>query len=168
MMGTFSQWLDGTAQHFGEDQNGRMAFLPHGRRHACYYIDAADESQLKALVRVYTFAAALINAVGSVASFALTEALTFSHGSSFHEKFELFFVVYLICSTLFFFGPALILKRVYRNEVSKLCTPLPVADPASLRLMVNTSSLRMALVLVGSAMILLALGLLLLVPPHHH
>jgi hypothetical protein len=165
-MGTFSQWLDGTAQHFGEDPNGRMAFLPRGRRHFCYYIDVADESRLKAVVRIYTIAAALINAVGSVASFALTEALTFGHGSSY-EKYELFFFVYLICSTLFFFGPAAILKRIYRNEVSKLCAPLPVADPTSLRLMVNTGNLRIALALVGSATILLALGLLLLVPHHH-
>jgi hypothetical protein len=168
-MGMFSRWLDGAAQrHFAKDEGGRTVFLPRGQRHLCYYIDAADESRLKSLVKIYAIAAALINLTGSMASLGFTQALTFDHGYARPEKMKFVLVVYLICSALFYIGPVLILWKVYRDALTALCAPLAVADSASLKFLPKDSGrLLLVVMLVAGILILLALGLFFLMLRRH-
>jgi hypothetical protein len=169
-MGMFSRWLDRAAQrHFAKDQSGRMIFLPRGRRHSCYYVDVADESRIKPLVKMYAIASPLINFIGAMASIGFTEALTFDHDYAQPKKLKLVLIVYLICMALFSTGPALILWRAYTDVATGLCASLTVVDPASLRFVkMDTGRVWMVLVLLGGAMVLLALGLLFLMPRPHH
>lgn len=167
-MAMLSQWLDSIAQRFfAKDQSGRTAFFPRGRRRSGYYVDAADESRLKPLVKMYAIASALINFVGSMACLGFTEALTLDHGFFQPEKFKLALTVYAFSLVLFLIGPGLILWRVYGNVVTGLCAPLAVADPSSVRFMPTGSGyVRATLLLLGGALILLALGLLLIARRH--
>lgn len=64
-MGMFSEWLDGLAQRqFGKDEGGRLAFFPYGWRKPGYYVEASDEYKVKALVKIYVVAGAIVNLVG--------------------------------------------------------------------------------------------------------
>jgi hypothetical protein len=171
-MGMFSRWLDGTAQrHFAKDQSGRMVFidrgLARGQRHSCYYVDAADQSQLKAFVKMYAIAFALVSFTGSMASLGFAEALALDHGYLLPEKIKLVLVVYLICSALFYVGPAVILWKVYRDAVTGLCGSLTVADPASVRSVATDSGRILWLALFAGAVLLLAVGLFLLAGRRH-
>jgi hypothetical protein len=164
-MEMLSRWLDRIAQRqFVKDASGQMVFLPRGPRHSCYYVDAADESKLKPLVRTYAIAAALINLTGSLASLGFTGALSFDHGSLLPEKFKFALTIYLICSVLFLIAPLLVLFRVYRDALAELCTCLAVADRASLRLVpTNSKPIRIWIVLLVAGLILLGLIFFLMV-----
>jgi hypothetical protein len=164
----FSRWLDVAAQRqFVKDASGRTLFFPRGLPHRCYYVEAADESRLKSLLKMYAIAAALINLTGSMASLGLTEALAFDHGHALPEKIKFALAVYLICSLLFFIGPLLILWRVYRDALVDWCAPLTVAHLASLRpVPTNSNSVRIWFVLLGAALILLGLIVFLLAARH--
>jgi hypothetical protein len=176
VMGMFSKLLDGIGQRqFAKDENGRTVFFPRGRfrgfsrgrRRACYYVDAADESKLRSLVKMYALAGALINFTGSMASLGFTEALAFDHGHALPEKLKLVLIVYLVCAVLFSIGPVLILWRVYQDAVAGLCAPLAVADPESLRLVpANSSPIRIWIAILVAA-ILLGVALFLLLATRH-
>jgi hypothetical protein len=119
-------------------------------------------------VKMYAIASALINFIGSMASLGFTEALTLDHGYLLPERLKLALAIYLVCSVVFFIGPALILWRVYRDAVNGLCASLAVADPSSLHLLPrNSGHIRMTILLLGAAFILIAVGLFLLTMRRH-
>jgi hypothetical protein len=167
-MGMLSRWLDSiTYRQFAKDASGHMVFFPRGRRHFCYYVDAADETRLRSLVRMYAIGGALINFTGSMASLGFTEALAFDHGHALPERMKFVLIVFLICVALFSVGPALILWIVYRDAVNGVCGPLAVVDPSSLRLVpTNWSTIRIWVALFAGALILLGLAVILLMTRH--
>lgn len=169
-MGMPSGMLDIFAtRQFAKDESGRSVFLPRGPRRAGYYVGASEESGLKPLVKLYGVAAALINLVGSTASYAFTTWLLSSERSAplaSRLKFGLF--VYAIAASILYIGPALLLWNVYRKEVAALCSSLDAVDPASVHLTSEHSDVRRtALLVVFAGLLVLVLGILLAISFRH-
>jgi hypothetical protein len=148
-------------RQFAKDESGRLVFLPRGPSRAGYYVGAADESKLKALVKVYGVAAALINLTGSTASYAFTTWLTSSERSApLASRLKFGLIVYAISASILYIGPALLLWNVYRREVALLCSSLDTVAPASIHLTSEHSSARRtALVFLFAGLLVLALGI---------
>ena len=162
-MGMLSGIFDNFAKgQFANDENGRIVFLPRGSRRPGYYVGTPDESRFKSLVKIYGVAAMLINLVGSTASIACTQALTFDeHSAPLATKLKFGLVVYIISAAFLCISPALLLWNVYRKEVAALCSSLDIVDPASVRLTCPSSNQRQkALVFLMAGLLILALGIL--------
>ncbi len=159
--GTVMGILDNLAdRQFAKDESGKLVFLPRGPRRLAYFVDTPDEPKIKSLVKVYIVAAQLINVTGSTAAIAITQSLTFDERSAplaYKLKFGL--VVYAITATLLYIGPGLLLWNVYRGVVDRLCSSLPTADPAALRLTQLSGSRRLWVILVCAGLLILALGI---------
>ena len=168
-MGMFSGWLDGIAQRqFGKDEAGRVAFFPYGWRRSGYFVEAPDESKITALVKMYAVASALINLLGSMTAYALTQSLIFDqHSIPLRRKLELALSVYSISALILFILPALLLWKVYRGLVAGLCSPLPAVGPESVRQIKPPTAVRAQLVLVGFGTAILVLGILLALTARH-
>jgi hypothetical protein len=103
-MGMLDNFAD---RQFAKDESGRLVFLPRGRRHAGYFIDAADEPKIKSLVKIYGVAAMVVNLTGSMASIAFAQMLTFDERTtSLTHKLKFGLVVYPISLALLYIGPA--------------------------------------------------------------
>ena len=162
-MRMLSGLLDNFAKgQFAKDESGRTVFLPRGPRRPGYYVGASDESSFKSLVKVYGVAAMLINLIGSTATIAFAQAMTFEERSApLASKLKFGLVVYAISSAILYIGPALLFWNVYRGEVAALCSSLDNVDPASVRLPCPSSNTRRtALVLLIAGLLILALGIL--------
>jgi hypothetical protein len=161
VMGLFSEVLDNLIRgRFGKDESGRLVFLPFGPRRPGYYVDAADEYKITSLVKLYAVAGALINLVGSVAAFALSQALLFDHRSGpLLKKLETSIVVYSICAVLLYLAPALILWNVYREVMAGLCSLLATVGPESIRPIKRSSRLRTLLVIIAAGFMVIAIGI---------
>lgn len=161
VMGVFTEVLDNLIRgRFGKDESGRLVFLPLGPRRPGYYVDAADEYKITALVKLYAVAGALINLVGSVAAFALSQALLFDHRSGpLLKKLETSIVVYSICAVLLYLAPALILWNVYREVMAGLCLSLATVGPESIRPIKCSSRLRTLLVIIAVGFMVIAIGI---------
>jgi hypothetical protein len=159
-MGLFSEVLDNlTKGRFGKDESGRIVFLPFGPRRPGYYVDAADEYKITSLVKIYAVAGALINLVGSVAAFALSQALLFDHRSGpLLKKLETSIAVYSICAVLLYIAPALILWNVYRGVMAGLCSSLATVGPESVRPIKRSSRIQTVLIIIFAGCMLLAIG----------
>jgi hypothetical protein len=165
-MGLFSGWLDGQAdRYFGKDAGGRLAFFPFGWRKAGYYIEASDENKIKALLTVYFLAAALLNLVGSTASIAVTDGLVIGDsGRSLAGKLEFGLIVYAISAAFFYALPGLLLWKVYRGFLARVCSSLATVGAESIRPLKPSSNQRRAVALIVLTAVLLAtIGMLLLV-----
>ena len=151
------------ARQFAKDERGRSVFLPRGPRRAGYYVDAPEESGLKPLVKLYGVAAALINLVGSTASYAFTTWLLSSERpATLASRLRFGLVVYVIAASILYIGPALLLWNVYRKEVAVLCSSLDMVDPASVNLTSEHSGARQTgLIILVARLLVLALGILL-------
>jgi hypothetical protein len=160
-MGLFSEVLDNLIRgRFGKDESGRLVFLPFGPRRPGYYVDAADEYKITSLVKLYAVAGALINLVGSVAAFALSQALLFDHRSGpLLKKLETSIVVYSICAVLLYLAPALILWNVYREVMAGLCSSLATVGPESIRPIKRSRRLRTLLVIIAVGFMVIAIGI---------
>jgi len=134
-MGMSSGVLDHLARNrFMSDSSGRLAVFPFGSRRPGYYVDAADESQIKALVKIYVVAAALINVVGSVAALGFTQALVFDdRPAPLRSRLEFGLVIYAISALLLYLLPALLLWKVYKRAVTEVCSSLTAVGPESVR-----------------------------------
>jgi hypothetical protein len=56
-----------------KDSNGRLVFLPYGRRRAGYYLDSASDYQkVKALVAIYAVGTLLFQVLGSTSALVIT------------------------------------------------------------------------------------------------
>jgi hypothetical protein len=159
-MGLFSEVLDNLTQgRFGKDESGRLVFLPFGPRRPGYYVDAADEHKITSLVKIYAVAGALINLVGSVAAFALSQALLFDHRSGpLLKKLETSIAVYSICAVLLYIAPALILWNVYRGVMAGLCSSLATVRPESIHPIKRASRIQTVLIIIFAGCMVLAIG----------
>jgi hypothetical protein len=160
-MELFSDVLDNLIRgRFGKDEAGRLVFLPFGPRRPGYYIDAGDEYKITSLVKIYAVAGALINLVGSVAAFALYQALLFDHRSGpLLKKLETSIVVYSICAVLLYIAPALILWNVYRGVMAGLCSSLAAVGPGSIHPINSSSRLRTVLIIISAGFLVIAIGI---------
>ncbi len=168
-MGMFSEWLDNNAQrYFGKDEGGRLAFFPYGWRRPGYYVEASDENKIKALVTIYVVAVALVNLVGSTASIAVTDALVIGERVPLVEKLEFGLIVYAISAALFYALPALLLWKLYRGLLARLCSPLTTVGPGSIRgLQPPPSGCRIAvMVFVLTGFVLVTLGAVIMLLIH--
>jgi len=165
-MGILDNLVD---RQFAKDDSGRLVFLPRGPRRPGYFVDSADEQQIKSLVKIYGLAAMLINMIGSTASIAFTLWLVADeHPASLAHKLKFGLVVYAISASLLYYGPALLLWKVYRRAVVELCSSLTAVDPASAHLTrLPSTSRRIVLVLLASGLLFLALGILFAIGYRH-
>lgn len=167
-MGMFSGVLDHLARgRFMNDPSGRLAFFPFGSRRPGYYVDAADESKIKAPVKIYVVAGALINLLGTVAAIWFAQALVSDERSEpLKSKLELGLVVYVISALLLYVLPALLLWKVYKGAVTEVCSSLTAVEPQSVGEM-RPSPTRFPTVFIliaaGAFVLLLGVALLLLV-----
>jgi hypothetical protein len=67
MISLFSRLIDGHVERqFGKDPNGRLVFFPSGPKGKCYFVDSkSDEEKIKAFVKMYRSASALISLLTS-------------------------------------------------------------------------------------------------------
>jgi hypothetical protein len=152
-MGMFSKWLDRNVEcHFGKDAAGRLAFFPHGWRRPGYYIEASDEYQIKALVAMYTVAAALLSTLGSTGSIVFMVMADDTKTS--RRTLESGLIAYAISFALLYVLPALLLWKTYRGLLDGVCSSLPVGPESIRGLRRPPSNRRIAVVLVVAAIVL--------------
>jgi hypothetical protein len=67
MISLFSRLIDGHVERqFGKDPNGRLVFFPSGPKGKCYFVDSkSDEEKIRAFVKMYRSASALISLLTS-------------------------------------------------------------------------------------------------------
>ena len=67
MLSLFSRLIDGNVERqFGKDPNGRLVFIPFGRKGKCYFVDSkSDEEKIRAFVKMYRSTSALISLLTS-------------------------------------------------------------------------------------------------------
>jgi hypothetical protein len=157
-MGTWNTFAD---RHFARDETGRLVFFPRGSRGTAYFVNATDAEKIKPMLKIYAVAAALINLTGSTASMAITLWLVFdAHPASVAAKLRFGAMVYAISASLLYYGPALLLWKVFRGYLDELSSSLTKVDPSSLRLTDPPLHSNRALVLVLVAgFLLLGLGI---------
>jgi hypothetical protein len=168
VMGMFSGVLDHLARYrFLTDSSGRLAVFPFGSRRPGYYVDAADETKIKALVKIYVVAAALINVVGSVAALGFTQALVADERSApLRSQLEFGLVVYVISALLLYLLPALLLWKVYKGAVTEVCSSLTAVESDSVREMKPLPTpfpAVLILISAGAFVLLVGVALMLLV-----
>jgi hypothetical protein len=167
-MAIFAGVLDHLARNrFMSDSSGRLAVFPFGSRRPGYYVDAPDESKIKALVKIYVVAAALINVVGSVAALGFTQALVADDRSApLRSQLKFGLVVYAISALLLYLLPALLLWKVYKRAVTEVCSSLTAVGPDSVREMKPTPTPFPAMFIMlsaGAFVLLVGVALVLLV-----
>lgn len=160
-MGVFSEWFDGLAERqFGKDKAGRLAFFPHGWRKPGYYVDGSNEYTVKALVKMYAIAAALVNLTGSLAAYGFTQAILFDEQRSpLRRKLEVGLSVYAIAGLLLYILPAVLLWKVYKGLLAGICSPLTGVGSESISHRQQASSqLRTMAILAFAGLLILAIG----------
>lgn len=162
-MGMFSGWIDqAIALRFRKDASGRLVFLPFGPRKPGYYADApSDEPKLKSLVKMYTVAAALINLMGSLGSYAITQA-TVVHNRSvpLAKELENALAAYSISVLVLLILPAWLLWKTYRGLIKELCASLSPVGPESIREMEKPSlPFRRRLIIISVGLMIVGLAI---------
>lgn len=162
-------WENFADRSFAKDEAGRLVFLPSGPRRTAYLVDAADAQKIRPLVKIYGLAAALINMTGSTAALAFTAWLASDeHPASLAHKLEFGAVICAISASLLFYGPALLLWKVYRGSLDEISLSLTSVDPSSVHLMRLASRSNRAVVMaVVMGLLLLVLGIVLAVSYRH-
>ena len=131
----FSAWIEQQVNaRCMKDSNGRLVFLPHGRRRAGYYLDSASDYQkVKAPVAIYAVANALFQVVGSTSSIIIVlGALSSDRTGSLASKLEFAVIIYIIVAFTFQWLPMLLLWRLYRSLLRELCSSLQEVSPESM------------------------------------
>lgn len=162
-MGVFSEWLEGVAdRQFGKAADGRLAFFPRGWRRPGYYVEASNESKVKALVKIYFVSSALLNLVGSIAAIAFTQSLVFDERSApLKRKLELGLTVYSVSALVMFILPCLLLWKIYKELLARVCSELVTVESDSVSQFEQTPRRHSAaVVLVLTGVLLLALGVI--------
>ena len=134
-MGMFSAWIEQQVNaRCMKDSNGRLVFLPHGRRRAGYYLDSASDYQkIKAPVAIYTVASALFGVLGSTSSIIIVlGAVSSDRTGSLASKLEFGLIIYIIFAFTFQWLPLLLLWRLYRSLLRELCSSLQEVSPESM------------------------------------
>jgi hypothetical protein len=160
----FSRVMDTAVEgHFGKDLSGRLVFIPFTRKDKRYFVDSkSDEEKIRALVKMYRSAIALISVMAYPLIYAPSLVLEVfggmtprSHRLAIAISVPLFFWLVLI-------GLMVMLWLLYRQAVPKFTASLAEVGP-DVQLQttaISTRRRRVVLVCLGVAVLLLAVGLL--------
>jgi hypothetical protein len=167
MPSPFGKLLDfAVSAQFRKDSSGRVVFLPLITKREAYFVDSSsDEEKLRALVRLYRGAAVVLNLMWSLLNFLAALApgsISSYYGGVVPLHDKLVAVGWVAALSLLFWGSsAWALWGLYQRAIKIFTQSLPPVSPEAVAQLPAPlrSPQRVALVVLGAGLILLAIAL---------
>jgi hypothetical protein len=171
MISPFSRMMDYAVEaQFRKDQSGRLVFIPFSPKRKCYFVDSkSDEEKIRAFVRMYRSASALISFLlypsAMVPGLILEDYAGLSprgHRLAIALGIPLFFALVLIALVW-------MLWSLYKGAIPSLTSSLSEVGPDVMGQLskIPRPPWRLPLLFVGASLLLIGLGLLAVLTSYH-